>query len=147
MRIRNFIGLAAASLSIGLGACKPAEGSVAYTEATNYFVRNDVKEYSPLLIQSQEEFEGMFGMAPVMGKSGQPTKIDFSRENVIALISEPTNRLTKIDILSLKKEGGQLTVRYKILSTGDQMTFYITPLRLLIIDKKPGSEVKFVEEQ
>ena len=147
MKIRDIIGLAAVSLSIGLGACKPAENTVEYKEAANYFVRNDVKEYRPMLIQSQEEFKGIFGMAPVMGKDGRPTEIDFSKENVIALISEPTNRMSKIDILSIRKENGQLTVRYKILSTGDQMTFYITPCRLLIIDKTAGSEVRFVEEQ
>ena len=147
MKIRDIIGLAAVSLCIGLGACKPAANAIEYTEAANYFVRNDVKEYRPMLIQSQKEFGEIFGMAPVMGKDGQPTEIDFSRQNVVAIISEPTNRFCKIDIVSFKEEEGQLTLRYKILSTGDLMTFYITPLRLLIIDKELGDRVRFVNEQ
>ena len=147
MGIKQMTLLAAMSLSIGLSACKPAEESVAYTEATNCFVRNGLKEYKPLLIQSEEEFGKVLGITLVMGKDGEANEIDFSRHNAIALISEPTNRYSQIDIVSFKEEEGQLTLRYKILCTGDQMTFYITPLRLLIIDKKLGDRVRFVKEQ
>lgn len=52
-------------------SCATGNHAVNYTEARNYFFRNDAKQPTDLLIiRSQAELEQYFGEAAFMGKDG-----------------------------------------------------------------------------
>ncbi len=146
MKIRFITFALLSCIAIGLTSCHSAESAINYKEASHYFVRNDVKDYSPRLIQSSEEFESLFGMATTMGTDGIPTSIDFNKQNVIAIIEKQTNIDTDIKITSVKKQDGKIAVRYKVVKTGDPRSYSSVPCLLLRVDKKYGNNAEFIKE-
>lgn len=146
MKIRFISFALLACIAIGLSSCHSSESAISYKEASHYFVRNDVTDYSPRLIQSYEEFERYFGMAATMGTDGLPTAIDFKKQNVIAIIESQTNVDTDIKISSIKKQDGKIAVRYKVVKTGDPRSYSTVPCLLLRIDKKYGGNAEFIKE-
>ena len=131
-----------------LPSCSSSESAISYKEAQRYFVRNDVTDHSPRLIKSSEELDRYFGQAAVMGKNGTPTNIDFSKKNAIAIIGQDTNIDTDIKITSIKKrKDGCVTVRYKVMQTGEPKSYSTTPCLLVTIDKKHGGNVEFIKSE
>lgn len=112
------------------------EQTVSFTEARNYFFRNDAPMPASLKITSHDEFDRYFGMATTMGDDGQPTPIDFSRRFVIAKVLPATAVETEITDVSLDETGaGELRLRYRI-SRGRKMSYTTQPLLILIVDAK-----------
>lgn len=146
MKIKVILFAALSCAAIGLASCGSAKSSVSYKEAKRYFVRNDVTSYSPRLIQSAEELNRYFGTAPVMGKDGMPTDVDFTKCNVAAIIEPQTNLDTEIKVVSVKKEAGKVVLRYKVVQTGSPRSYSTVPCLLLQIEKKHGCDVEFVKE-
>lgn len=133
-------------IAFGVASCGSTNSSIGYKEASRYFVRNDVKDYSPRLLQSAEELNRFFGTAPVMGKDGMPTNIDFQKYNVAALIDKETNVDTDLKVSSIKKVENQVVVKYQVIRKGSPRSFSTVPCRLLLIEKKYGNHVVFVKE-
>ncbi len=146
MKIRFITFSLLASIAISLASCNTTKSGISYKTASHYFVRNDVTNYSPRLIQSSEEFERYFGAATTMGKDGLPTDINFTKQNVVAIIAPETNLDTDIKVSSVKKQDGKITVRYNVVQTGDPRSYSTVPCLLLSIDKKHGSNVEFIKE-
>jgi hypothetical protein len=72
-----------------------------------------------------------------MGKNGEPTPIDFSRQMVIAKVLPVTDIHTEINPLGLKKTGAkELTLSYQIVREGGKMSWSMQPFFLLVVDKK-----------
>lgn len=100
-------------------SCRSAKESapatpISYTEARNYFVRNDVQHFGEMQITTQEQFDSTFGAAAYMGQGGQPTPIDFSRQMVLAVTCEPVNRQVSLVAVSLSASAdGTLTLVYR----------------------------------
>lgn len=113
-----------------------ASSEVPYKTAKNYFVRNDYpdKEIHVLKITSQQKFSDIFGMAPLMSKDGKPTDIDFAKKYVIALINNSSNNVSGLDIKSLTKNGGELSLIYSIEEC-EPRSFTSRYFTLLIVDK------------
>ncbi len=108
--------------------------SVAYEEAKRYFVRNDVETFGTFVIKDQAAFDAMFGAAAVMGKDGIPTKIDFSRQAVLAVTGAPVKENVEFQPVSVTDKDGKLTVAYRRKSNGE-LTYSITPCMLLVVKK------------
>lgn len=69
MRLHSLITLLAAGLLTA--SCATGNHAVSFSEACNYFFRNDAKQPTDLLIiRSQAELEQYFGEAAFMGKDG-----------------------------------------------------------------------------
>lgn len=120
----------------GCHTSKNMDKTIPYEVAERYFVRNDVNGLPPTTIVSAEEFEEYFGMATVMGPSGNPTEIDFSKNFVICIALDPTDIETTLSVISLTNtNSGQLDLRYEI-KRGEKMSYTSQPLMLLIVDKK-----------
>lgn len=114
---------------------------VPFVEAKNYYLRNDVKSAPPAVITSQTEFDNYFGIAAVMGKNGQPTTIDFSKQNVIAVTVPETDRSTNIVPISLcGNDDGKLVLSYKIVEK-EKTSYTMLPVLLLVVDKSFGNNV------
>ncbi len=147
----NTIAAAAAIIALGLASCKSAQttgtskNNVPYVEANHYFVRNDVTDFSPRKITSQEELEKFFGYAAVMSSdgSGLPTSIDFSKQYVLAVILPQTDKDTDIKVKSLTSNGNKVMLAYKVVTKGAPRTYSTTPFTLLIVDKKYGTDAEF----
>lgn len=118
------------------------EKAVAYIVANHYFVNNGIDRPIQEKIDNAETFNRLFGMAAVMGKNGEPTKIDFSKQFVIAVSDGVTNQLTNYEPVSLVKETGHISFTYKIVK-GKHTDYAIRPLLLIVVDKKWDMNVVF----
>lgn len=134
-----------ASFSTTASAAKKNSGSVAYTVLNNYYHNNNAPLPSSPLITTQKEFDEQFGTAAYMGKGGQPTKVNFKRQAVLAIVLPLTNKTTVIDSVSVKVTGAnQLTLAYTVHEGGER-GYTTQPMQLMAIDKKYGKyQVKVV---
>lgn len=116
--------------------------AIAYTIATRYFVKNTVNPQSlkSPKIETEEQFNEYFGAATVMGKDGKPTPINFAKQFVIAVLTGDTDLATEIKPLSLNRENKQIVLNYQV-KVGAKQSFTMSPLLILIVDKKETGEV------
>ena len=132
--LRNVFAAALVAVSL-VTACSDEGKNVPFTEARNYFVRNDV--VLPLesnVIETKAQLDSLFGMAAVMGRNGRPTDIDFDREFCVAYVIPPTDTLTEIVPVSVTSKGKELTCSFEI-KKGDPITWTIQPFSLIVIDR------------
>lgn len=109
-----------------------------YKVAEKYFVKNDQTVNTPTekVITNQEEFDKIFGAAAHMGKNGTPTAIDFSKEQVIAIMLPVTNIYTKIHPINLIITKIKDAEFYYKIEYGEKLNFNIKPLALIVVSKK-----------
>jgi hypothetical protein len=109
---------------------------VPYTLARNYYRRTDnIEDVLPLKITSEEELLRYFGYAAVMGRNGEPTKIDFEESFVIPIMLPQTDRETEIIIKGLyHSRPGSLTLAFETVSGEQALGYTMLPFELLIVD-------------
>lgn len=130
-------------------SCATTNRAVSYREARNYFFRNDVKQPTELLIiHSQAELEQYFGETAFMGKGGEPTKIDFSKQFVVAKVLPVTNHLTNISLQRIEHSGDKhLTLVWYIAVNDTPQSYSMQPMKLVVLNKKyEGYRVSEKEE-
>lgn len=137
--------VAAAMFMASCGTANKAK-PVDYTEAHGYFVRNDAPSRPSCYYDSKESFDSVFGSAAVMGKNGMPTRIDFTRQSVIAVIGGETSRPTEYVPVSLMSKADTLCLKYDVKES-DSTTYTMTPLLLLVLDKAHASSNIKLERQ
>ena len=120
--------------------------AVPFSTAKNYFVRSDSDVSESVKITDQAAFEDLFGMATFMGKDGQPTPIDWSKEFVIAVVKPVTDAETELKPLSLTKKGKSLVLSYS-LKTGPSMSYTIQPFFLIAVDRQWADLPVVLDEQ
>ena len=91
-----------------LWGCTCSQKTIQCNVAKNYFFSNNASLPASLKVTNEHEFNHYFGMAAVMGKGGEPTKIDFKKQFVIAKVLPETNISTDIQPLSLVQKGNTL---------------------------------------
>lgn len=131
--MKKLFTLALAALCFA--ACNQKK-EVPFTEAHNYFVRNDVTEAVPAKICSLEEFERYFGMAAFMGKNGQPTPVDFEKQFAIAVVLPETNHSTELHAESLTDDRSKLIFTYHADVADEENTWTQVPLSLIFVDRQ-----------
>lgn len=111
---------------------------IPYTLAKNYFVKNSYPEKTLhlLKITEQNQFDEIFGAAPLMGKDGMPTPIDFSRNFVIAVIDDKSNTTSGITVSSLQTKNAELRLNYDLSVKEKRDSAYFRFFAILIVDKK-----------
>jgi hypothetical protein len=114
-----------------------------YQLAKNYFVKNTYKndQIETLKITTQDKFDEVFGMAATMAESGRPTKIDFLKQYVIAVIGVVTNKETEFIVNDLRKVNNEILFNYS-LSEGKEMSFTIQPSLIITVDNNYNGELK-----
>ena len=117
---------------------------VPYTELDHYFFKNgqDVPDNSK--IDSEEAFATLFGMAPIMGESGKPTPVDFSKEFVIAVVNPVTENETELEPESLRMENGGLVFTYDE-TVGERQSWTMRPILLVKVSREYETETVRVE--
>lgn len=118
---------------------------ITFIEAKNYFVKNDINQLENPKIATENKFKEVFGMATTMGKEGTPTKIDFSKQYVIAVLFPKTNLSTTINPISLQKnQEGDITFTYKS-KVGKKQTYTTRPYIAIIVDKLEKGKITLKE--
>lgn len=123
-----------------------ATGNVPFTKAERYFVKNTVSTIDNPKIETQEQFDAIFGAATTMGKDGKPTEIDFEKQYVIAVTLPETDFSVTIEPLSLiKNEKNEVVLSYKLV-IGDKQTYLAKPVLAVIVDKQNDGQVVLKKE-
>ena len=134
--------LALLTLMPGLATAKNKTRTVTYTEVSNYYHnRNTIPSYNEL-ITTQAEFDKYFSPAAVMGKDGEPTKINFGKQVVVPIMLSPTDRDAEIKDLKIVDTGKDefsgkeaIHLTYTV-NYGPRRSFVIEPMCLVAIDAK-----------
>jgi hypothetical protein len=145
------IVIIAAAAALFLSACQSGSHSstavqqnnsdIPYTVAKNYFVKNTVTQLDNPKIESAEKFEAVFGMATVMGPDGKPSPIDFSKQNVIALVLPETDLATTLAPVSLQNDArGNIVFTYK-KTTGAKQSYSTRPSLAIVVNKSASGPV------
>ncbi len=115
----------------------PDGTAIPFTQATHYFVRNDFKDgqLEDPRITTKAGFDTIFGTATTMGGNGQPTPIDFTKQDAIAVIDSVSDYAVSFENTTLQKDGDYLALSYDKIK-GAKQSFSTRPFLLLIIDKK-----------
>lgn len=119
-------------------SCATGNHAVNYTEARNYFFRTDAHQPSAMLVMhSQAELDRYFGEAAFMGKGGEPTKIDFSKQFVVAKVLPATNHATDISLKRIEQTGDKrLALVWHISVKDAPQSFTMQPMKMVVLDKK-----------
>lgn len=119
--------------------------NIPFKEAKNYFVKNniDATMYDPK-IESQEDFDKVFGMATRMGESGKPTPIDFSKEFIVFQVEDSSTQTIELKPVSINKNGNILEIKYKKI-VGKTQSSTSQAVMILIIDKKFNADINLQE--
>ena len=118
-------------------SCSTGTKVVQFTELKNYFYRNDALKGDQLLkLTTQEDFNRYFGEAAYMGTDGEPTKIDFNEDFVIAKVFPESNKSPEISNISLEKDGKEeLILGYEVKEKSTQ-SFTIRPTFQIAVSRK-----------
>ena len=108
---------------------------VPYTELEHYFFKNGQDIPDNPIIDSEEAFVSLFGMAPILGESGKPTPIDFEKEFVIAVVNPVTEFHTEVKPVSLRMENGELVFTYNE-TVGEKQSWSMQPILLVKVSRK-----------
>ena len=130
--------MASQLILVGCTTNKPAEANienVPFEVAKNYFFKNNQTIPASPKITTKEAFDQLFGMAAFMGKDGQPTPIDFDKQFVLAIVLPVTDIATEIIPMKVEIKGDQLFYSYEV-KTGEQQSFSIQPVSIIILDKQ-----------
>lgn len=138
MKVKSSVVMLAVLVLACLASCATQRGGngIPYKEAHNYFFRNDASIPSAPVCSTQADFDKLYGVAAFMGKDGQPTQIDFSRQFVIGIVLSETSDETTIIPGKLTRSGGTLTLQYSVQTGEKNRTYTILPIKLLVVDNK-----------
>ena len=135
----------AVALMLITSSCAVNLGGVAanYHRMGNYFVNNHFPNGThKLVIQNQEDFQNVFGQAAVMGHNGQPTRVDFRNQFVVAVILPETNRQTIIESALVRRIGDRLYYSY-IIDEGHATSYTTRPFTMIAVSRNEPSDVVF----
>ncbi len=117
---------------------------LAYTIANHYFVRNDVSQYGTMTINTQADFDKVFGAAAVMGEGGLPTQIDFSKQTVLAVTMPPAKYEVTLSAESLSSDGnGETTFCYRAVKGAEHQSYTSCACLIVVTNKLNEGTVKF----
>jgi len=150
MKILNFNSIAIMLILMGavisFVSCGGKQDKIDYRMAEGYYVLNSVKNEGAYekKINSQEEFDRLFGTAATMNAA--PTPIDFSKEFAAAYIMPVTDMETTVKVDSVLWNGHK-TEMYLSISTGAKQSYSLRPVKILLIDKQyDGGLTSFVTD-
>ncbi len=125
----------------------PKVGAIPFIGIENYFVKNTAKRIGFVKIETAEDFETVFGMAGSSGAGGQPTKIDFSKQYVMAVIKPTTDLSTTLAPKTLERNAkGQLVLTY-MYTTGEKQNYSTRPNFAIGVNKSETGTVILQEVQ
>lgn len=123
------------------------DSDVQYELAKNYFIKNTIENDSitRLKIETQTEFDSIFGMARLMGPDGNPTPIDFEKQFVITVLDTLTSLETEMKFHNLEKEEDDLILTYEIFR-GEPKSSSSQSHLTVVVNKSSDGNLKFIQK-
>ncbi len=153
MKTSFFSSVAMLAVALLFASCdpKPVMTEVPYTKLQNYFFRNDAQIPTNPKIDTKEQFDSLFGMAPVMGADGKPTPVDFERQFVISVVLPVTNQQTELygeHLYAYKDLLGKsnLYFWYSANRGSDTLSYTMQPILLIAVDRQHDAEYISLKE-
>ena len=153
MKTSFFASVAMLAVALLFASCdpKPVMTEVPYTKLQNYFFRNDAQIPTNPKIDTKEQFDSLFGMAPVMGADGKPTPVDFERQFVISVVLPVTNQQTELygeHLYAYKDLLGKsnLYFWYSANRGSDTLSYTMQPILLIAVDRQHDAEYISLKE-
>jgi hypothetical protein len=110
--------------------------SVPYSDVEHYFLKNGAELPADPKIDTQEQFDSLFGAAAVMGDDDDlPTQVDFENYFVIAVALPPTSQDVDLEDRQLLDDGETLTLEYSVDRDDEFRTFETQPLLLIAVNR------------
>lgn len=121
------------------------ETDISYIKANRYFVNNTLenKQVEYLKLTCQKDFDKYFGPSPVMGKNGEPTKIDFKKSFVLAIVGQVTDKETTFEVTSLKEKQNTIELKYRIKQDVVSRDYAIHPFEMIVVDNIYDKDIHF----
>lgn len=145
MKKTLFLSFIVLALAVVMSSCAVNLSGVTanYNRMNNYYINNHFPNGThKLVIHNQQDFENVFGAGAVMGRNGQPTRIDFSKQFVVAVILPETNRQTTIETALVRRVRDRLYFSY-IIDEGHATSYTIRPYTAVVVDRMEPSDVVF----
>lgn len=117
---------------------------IPFTVAKNYFVNNTIKNIDNPKITSQDQFNKIFGAAATMGTGALPTKIDFTKQYVIAVAKPESEYNTVVTPVSLQKDNDHLIFTYKV-KQGEKQSYTMRPCLIIIVNNTYNRDIVLKE--
>lgn len=114
------------------------DSTIPFAIAKQYFVRNDYpdKDLHLIKIVDEEQFNHIFGKAPLMGKKGKSTPINFETSFVLALIDSTNEMTEELVVKSLTKEGANIYLHYDLKQREKASSAQFRFCTLIVVDNK-----------
>ena len=134
--------LAMTALALIFSACNTSKQNgkqdtvIDYKVANHYFFNNNAEIPDNPIVTDRKDIERLYGAAPVMGRDGLPTEIDFKKEFVIGVVLPITNHHTEIILGKLTENNDTLTLTYSVKRDKEEMSWSMQPMSLIIVDKR-----------
>ena len=111
-----------------------------YKIAKNYYLKTTQANLNNPKIETQETFNTLFGYASNSSNEGASTKIDFSKQYVIAVTKPETYFETTLKPVKFQKKSNELVLTYKYV-TGEKQSFSTKPNFAIIVDKSITGQI------
>ncbi|MDR3678976.1 MAG: hypothetical protein P4L41_03345 [Flavipsychrobacter sp.] len=121
--------------------------NIVFKKLDNYFLGDRAGlsgDITCKVITKEKEFDKTFGVAKTM--TNKIERPDFATQQVVMIAMQPTNKDTRITILSALKAGNYIEVFFKTSKDRFPLPYTTQPMSLAIIPKfKEVTKVKFYE--
>ena len=131
----------------GLVGLRKADASmtkaIPFHRLEQHFYSGQNKWTQRQVIRTQEEFQRFLSPARVAGPA--PRLPDFSKEVVVLISEDETDRDVRIAVTGVERFGSSLMVRYRV-TQGAKTTHKSKPMEAVIIERGDASEVTLLKE-
>ena len=110
---------------------------IPFKTGNNYFAKKSATtDRQLLIIGTRNQCDSLLGAAAVMGRGGQPTDIDFSKQTIIGIVMPDTDQPTEITPTSLTQTSAD-TVTVAFSTTRHEPSSYtMRPFAMIVVQKK-----------
>ncbi len=139
----------AAGIARAAEESKSAGTKLAFDVYSGYFVSNKFEPdaaQSFVVIDSQEQFDGIFGVAMVMGDKSHRLPKDAFKSNVVLTAIKRGKAVWEFDVQEVTETKGVVELRYKAASKESDSATFACPL-IVSIPKGKYTAVRFVENK
>lgn len=136
------------ALLAGCAATSAEMKTIPFDVHGGYFVSNQFEPKAPrsfVVARDQKAFEGVFGVAMVMGDKSHRLPADAFEKGMVVAAIHRGGTLWKYKVESVRAEGKTLVVRYSTTTSGGGTAQFTCPM-IVSVPKGDFTAVEFVED-
>lgn len=123
-----------------------SQRTIPFSPLNGYFLKSTWKSKKAKLIKinSQKEFDKIFGIGKLEGVNTQATPIDFSSSSVLAYILPKTSKVIHLEVLKLHQINKQISFQYSMLE-GDNLDSSYFPFVMIKVEKGIKGKIQAIK--